>query len=101
MIEMDSRRIAVVTGASAGVGRASAREFARRGFDVGLLARGGVGLEGAASDVEAEDGRALIIPTDVAEYEDISRAASRVEEELGPIDVWVNNAMTTCFSPLE
>jgi len=94
------RRVAVVSGASAGVGRATARAFARRGFDVALLARGAAGLAGAASDVEAAGGRALIIRTDVSQFDEVDAAASRVEEELGPIDVWVNDAMTTVFAPV-
>jgi NAD(P)-dependent dehydrogenase (short-subunit alcohol dehydrogenase family) len=93
------RKIAVITGASAGVGRATARAFADNGFDVALLARGGAGLAGAAADVEAAGGRTLMIPTDVAHFEDVDAAASRVEEEWGPIDVWVNDAMTTVFAP--
>lgn len=88
-----------MTGASAGVGRATARAFAERGFDVGLLARGSAGLSGAAKDVEAAGRRALIVPTDVARFEDVDAAAGRVEDELGPIDVWVNDAMTTVFAP--
>jgi NAD(P)-dependent dehydrogenase (short-subunit alcohol dehydrogenase family) len=93
------RNIAVVTGASAGVGRATARLFAQRGFDVALLARGDAGLEGAAHNVEQAGGRALAIPTDVADYGDVEEAAAQVEAELGPIDVWVNDAMTTVFAP--
>lgn len=96
---MPQRKIAVVTGASAGVGRATARMFAQRGFDVALLARGEAGLHGAATDVEAAGGRALPIPTDVAHFEEVEAAANRIEEELGPIDVWVNDAMTTVFAP--
>jgi NAD(P)-dependent dehydrogenase (short-subunit alcohol dehydrogenase family) len=96
---MSKRRIAVVTGASAGVGRATARAFAENGFDVALLARGEAGLAGAAKDVEAAGGRALVIPTDVARFEEIDAAAGRVEEEWGPIDVWINDAMTTVFAP--
>lgn len=91
--------IAVVTGASAGVGRATALEFARRGFDVALLARGQAGLAGAADDVCAAGRRALAIPTDVADFEQVQAAATRVEDQLGPIDVWVNDAMTTVFAP--
>ena len=92
-------QVAVVTGASAGVGRATARAFAERGFDVALLARGQAGLDAAVREVQAAGQRALAIPTDVAEFEQVDRAASRVEEELGPIDVWVNDAMTTVFAP--
>ncbi|HLI55043.1 MAG TPA: SDR family oxidoreductase [Acidimicrobiales bacterium] len=96
---MAQRRVAVVTGASAGVGRAVATALADRGFDVALLARGAAGLEAAAGDVRRAGGRALAIPTDVAVFEDVDAAASKAEEELGPIDVWVNDAMTTVFSP--
>ena len=96
---MSERKVAVITGASAGVGRATARMFAENGFDVALLARGIKGLQGAADDVESAGGKALAIPTDVASFEDVDAAASRVEAELGEIDVWVNNAMTTVFAP--
>ena len=98
---MATERIAVVTGASAGVGRASARAFAERGFDVALLARGSAGLEAAAKEVEAAGRRALVVPVDVSSYADVDVAATRVEEQLGPIDVWVNDAMTTVFAPLQ
>ena len=86
-----------MTGASAGVGRAVAREFARHGANVGLLARGREGLEAARREVEAAGGRALAVSTDVAEYEQVEAAARAVEDELGPIDVWVNDAMATVF----
>ncbi len=92
-------RIAVVTGASAGVGRATARAFAERGFDVALLARGKAGLEAAAKVVEAAGSRALVVTTDVSQFDQVDAAATRVEAELGPIDVWVNDAMTTVFAP--
>ncbi len=92
-------QVAVVTGASAGVGRATARAFAQRGFDVALLARGEGGLDAAAKEVQAAGSRALAIPTDVSQFEQVDAAASRVERELGPIDVWVNDAMTTVFAP--
>jgi NAD(P)-dependent dehydrogenase (short-subunit alcohol dehydrogenase family) len=93
--------VVVITGASAGVGRATARAFARRGARVGLLARGHDGLKGARHDVESEGGQGLAIPTDVAHYEEVEAAAARVEHELGPIDIWVNDAMTTVFSPFK
>jgi NAD(P)-dependent dehydrogenase (short-subunit alcohol dehydrogenase family) len=91
-------RVVVVTGASSGVGRALCRELGRRGDRVVLLARGEEALAGAASDVEAAGGRALAIPTDVADADAVAAAADRAERELGPIDVWVNDAMTTVFA---
>jgi NADP-dependent 3-hydroxy acid dehydrogenase YdfG len=93
--------VVVITGASAGVGRATTREFARRGCDIGLLARGKDGLEGAASDVKRLGGRALVLPTDVADAEQVEAAAAAVERKFGPIDIWVNNAMASVFSPVK
>jgi len=95
-----SRPVAVVTGGSAGVGRAVVRELARRGYDVGVLARGRAGVEAAVAEVEAEGGRGLALLADVADHDAVEAAAERVEQELGPIDVWVNNAMTTVFGGL-
>jgi NAD(P)-dependent dehydrogenase (short-subunit alcohol dehydrogenase family) len=92
--------IVVITGASAGVGRAVARAFARRGDDVALLARNEEGLEAAASEVRGQRRRALAIPTDVADPAQVDAAADRVTAELGPIDVWVNDAMATIFAPV-
>lgn len=91
----------VITGASAGVGRAAVREFAKQGANVALLARGMDGLQAAADEVENLDGRALVVPTDVADASQVEDAAEKVERELGPIDIWVNNAMTTVFSPVK
>jgi NAD(P)-dependent dehydrogenase (short-subunit alcohol dehydrogenase family) len=86
-------RTVVVTGASAGVGRATAAAFGARGDRVALVARGEEGLEGAARDVERGGGRALILPCDVADAAAVDAAGQRAEDELGPIDVWVNDAM--------
>jgi short-subunit dehydrogenase len=97
---MSTRPVAVVTGASAGIGRAIAELLADRGFDVALLARGAAGLAHAARSVEAAGGRALPILTDVAVWEQVDKAATQVERNLGPIEVWINNAMTTVFAPL-
>lgn len=88
----------VVTGASAGVGRAIAKEFAGHGWRVALLARGHDGLEGAQRDVQRLGGEALVIPTDVAREQEVEAAAAQVEATWGCIDVWVNDAMATIFS---
>jgi NAD(P)-dependent dehydrogenase (short-subunit alcohol dehydrogenase family) len=96
-----SEPVVVVTGASAGVGRAVARKFAARGDRVALLARGERGLDGAARDIEDAGGVALPIALDVADYQAVEEAAQQVEQALGPIDVWVNNAMTSVFARFE
>jgi short-subunit dehydrogenase len=92
--------VVVVTGASAGVGRAVVRALGSRGASVGLLARGADGLEGARREVESAGGRALALIVDVADASAVEEAASRIETELGPIDVWINNAMTSVYSPV-
>lgn len=93
--------VVVVTGASAGLGRAIARHFGCKGARVGLLARGVDGLSGAKREIEAAGGSALVLPTDVADADAVEAAAARVEEEFGPIDIWVNNAMVSVFSPVK
>ncbi|MGZ4597042.1 MAG: SDR family oxidoreductase [Actinomycetes bacterium] len=94
-------QVVVVTGASAGIGRAVAQAYGRRGAKVALLARGEQGLDGAAEDVRRGGGTALVIPTDTADAAQVFAAADRVEAELGEIDVWVNDAFTSVFSPFE
>ncbi len=89
----------VITGASAGIGRATAQLFGQRGANVALLARGTAGLEGAARDVEAGGGKALAIATDVADYSAVAAAADEAEAAFGPIDTWVNVAFTSVFAP--
>lgn len=101
MKHSEKPEVVVVTGASAGVGRATVREFAQQGAHIGLLARGQDGLEGARRDVEAAGGKALVLPTDVADANQVEAAAAAVEAEFGPIDIWVNNAMTSVFSPVK
>ncbi|WP_250005633.1 SDR family oxidoreductase [Actinoplanes sp. M2I2] len=91
---MTERRIAVITGGTAGVGRAVVRELAGNGWDVAVLARGQAGLDGAVADAEKAGARALGIPTDVADAEQVRQAALRVEQDLGPIDLWVNDAFS-------
>jgi NAD(P)-dependent dehydrogenase (short-subunit alcohol dehydrogenase family) len=95
------KRIVVVTGASAGVGRATVRAFAKEGCDIGLVARGVDGLEAARREVLEAGGRAVAVPTDVANAVEVEDAAERIERELGPIDIWVNNAMVSVFSPVK
>lgn len=98
MSDANTGEVVVVTGASAGVGRATAQQFGERGARVGLLARGEEGLAGAKRDVEAAGGEAVAVQTDVADFDQVEDAAGTVEDEFGPIDVWVNCAMTSVFS---
>ena len=96
---MQAPQVVVITGASSGVGRATARAFGSLGARVGLLARGDDALRAAAKEVESAGGRPLAVATEVADAAAVERAAGQVERELGPIDVWVNNAMTSVFAP--
>ena len=93
--------IVVITGASAGVGRATARKFAKHGAWVALLARGKGGLEAARKEVEELGGKALAIPVDVANADEVEAAAAKIEIDLGRVDTWINNAMTSVFSPIK
>ena len=98
---MKDRPVVVITGASSGVGRACARAFARGGADLALLARGADGLDAAAAEGRAAGVRAIAIPTDVADHAQVEEAAERAVRDLGPIGVWVNNAMLSVFSPVK
>ena len=97
----DSIGTVVITGASAGVGRATARKFARSGAQIALLARGRDGLEATRKEVEALGAKVLVALVDIADAEQIEAAAERIEAELGKIDIWINNAMTSVFSPVK
>ena len=101
MIPKKTPEVVVITGASAGVGRATAVPFARRGAHIGLLARGRAGLEGARRDVERLGGKALVLPTDVADRRSGRSGGGGGREPFGPIDVWVNDAMCSVFSPVK
>src|SRR5690242_15866663 len=94
-------QVVCITGAGAGVGRAVVTEFARNGWDIGLLSRDPGRLEEAAAEVRHYGGRAVLVATDVADAEAVFAAADRVEAELGPIDVWINVAMATVFAPVD
>lgn len=95
------QEVVVITGASAGVGRATVREFARHGARIGLLARGLDGLDAARKEVIALGGEAIVVPADVADPDQVEKAAAAVEEAFGPIDIWINNAMVSVFSPVQ
>ena len=100
MSELGPSAVVVVTGASAGIGRATVRELARRGARIGLVARGRERLEAAAREVEELGGRALVLPLDVADAVAVEAAAARTEEAFGPLEAWINNAMLSVFSPI-
>ena len=89
----------VITGASAGIGRATARLYGGRGANVALIARGQAGLDGAAQDVEEAGGKALALPADMADYAQVTGAAQQAEDFFGPVDVWINVAFTSVFAP--
>ena len=100
-IENEPRReVVMITGASAGIGRATVRAFAQRGAKIGLLARGRDGLEAARAEVEKFGGQGLVLVADVADAKAVEAAAEQLEGELGPIDLWINNAMASVFSPI-
>src|SRR5437762_6986462 len=92
--------VIVITGASAGVGRATARVFGKRKARVGLIARGPAGLEAAKCEIESMGGEAMVLPLDVSDHDAVEQAASEIESRFGPIDIWINNAMLSVFSPI-
>lgn len=94
------REVVVITGAGAGVARATAREFARHGAHLGLISRSENRLEAVKSEVEALGAHVVTVSADVADSDQVERAAELIEAELGPIDIWVNSAMTTVFAPM-
>lgn len=96
---VQNREVVVITGASAGIGRATVREFARRGARIALLAREPERLEAARAEAESLGAQAIAIAADTSDYAQVDAAAERAERELGPIDIWVNDAMVTVFSP--
>jgi NAD(P)-dependent dehydrogenase (short-subunit alcohol dehydrogenase family) len=98
---MSKQEVVVITGASAGVGRATAREFGRHRASIGLIARGTERLEATGKEIETLGGRAIVLPCDVADPEQVEKSAAAVEAEFGAIDIWVNNAMASVFSPVE
>lgn len=98
---MSTGKVVVVTGSSAGLGRAIAHGFAKRGARIGLIARNPEALEAAKQECEALGGQAIVLPLDVSDAEAVDAAATRVEEEFGPIDIWVNDAMVSVFSPVK
>ena len=93
--------VVVITGASAGVGRALARGYGARGASIGLIARGREGLEAARHEIEHAGGQALVCPADVANADEIEAAAAAIETRFGPPDIWINNAMVSVFSPVK
>jgi NAD(P)-dependent dehydrogenase (short-subunit alcohol dehydrogenase family) len=97
---MPQQEVVVITGASAGVGRATAQLFGKRKAKIGLIARGRDGLEAAKREIEAAGGQALALPLDVADHDAVEQAASDIEKAFGPIDIWINNAMLSVFSPI-
>ena len=101
MSDMEQKKVVVVTGASAGLGRAIAHAFAKRGAKIGLIARNPEALDAAREECEALGGEAITLPLDVSDAAAVDAAADRVERELGPIDVWVNDAMVSVFSPVK
>jgi short-subunit dehydrogenase len=96
-----SKEVVVITGASGGIGRATARLFGKKGAKVGLIARSKEALNDAKREIEDAGGKALVLPLDVADAEAVEAAAEQVERKFGPIDIWVNNAMTSVFSPVK
>src|SRR5690349_13113475 len=100
MADRQKSEVVVVTGASAGLGRAIVRAFARQGARIGLVSRNQERLEEAKKEVESLGGQGLVLPTDVSEDERVEAVAEAVEKHFGPLDVWVNNAMVSVFSPV-